>query len=109
MFIGGASVTVAAGGAATAIAVGAQAPAVTGAGAAVGGVTAEGGAAGIVTVDTAEAALGPATKVETGGVTAITDTRNTATAETGATPDANLINIISFYLLIFIPHCPAYT
>lgn len=92
------------GGAATAIAAGAQAPARTGAGAVVGGVAAEGGATGTVIADTAEAAPGAAIKVETEGVTVITveNTGDVATAGTGATPDDNnLINLISLLMDLF--------
>lgn len=87
------------GGAAIATAAGAQAPARTGAGAAAGGVTAEGGAA-VVTADTAEEVRGAAIKAEGGGVTAITaeDTGDTATVETGATPDGD--DLINTSLLI---------
>lgn len=101
---GGAPVTMAAGDAATATAVGAQAPSGTGAGAAAGGVIAGEGAASIATEDTAEAALGAAIKVETGGVTVgtVDDTGDIAPVETGVTPDVvKLISINSHWLRYF--------
>lgn len=64
-----------------------------------GGVTAGGGAAGIVTTDTAEAARGAVIKAET--ALTVEDTGDTATVETGATPDEanlNVINVISLLI-----------
>lgn len=98
---GGATVTTAAGRVAIAIAVGAQAPAGRGAGAAVGGVTAGVVVAGVVTIDTAGAAV----RVGTGGVivTTVKDTGGPAGVGIGVTPDDTKLSINSIVTSFRLP------